>query len=728
LTQLEFNLARRLDKPILLFVMGEDHPTTRPMVETDPAKLAKLEAFKADAKRMTVGSEIERVYAVFESYDDFRVQATQATAALAAFLEEPDDDGATGPPEAPAARPVDHGAPIAAPDLQAIPRYAGSHQFVGRAAELDALDDWARAANPHPVLLFEAIGGTGKSMLTWRWLNQRAPEIRSDWAGRFWYSFYERGADMTQFLRHAVAYVGGHPLDAIADLSRSDLADVLIAELEARPWLLVLDGLERILVAYHRIDAAHVRDEDAGQDDAIGARDVRSAIRDRDDELLRRLATSAPSKVLITTRIAPRSLLNTSELPIQGVRREVLQGLRPADAEALLRSCGVRGSSVVIQPFLQRHCDSHPLVVGALAGLVRDYLPARGDFDAWAADPRFGGQLDLAELDLAQKRNHILEAAISAVDQPGRQLLSALAFVVDAADNTLLSAFNPHQGRHADRRLTETVTDLEARGLLQFDTVMGTYDLHPVVRALSFASLGREQRDEIGQLVVDHFSRAPQRPYHDATELEHLAVGISIVRTYLQMAQPKRAYRAYRAGLGQALLYNVQTPMTTLELLQPFFPDGWTGRCTVPGEARRVLWIDVGSALHDLGFDQEDLELSLLTLEEDISIPLETAINLYNMSQSLENNDRLCDAVRVARWILPVAGSDPEGHVQYLGRMVALLIELGQLEEAEQLLAERSQLPVGGFDRGVYRDGENEVYRATLAFASGTLTPDLLDE
>ena len=34
------------------------------------------------------------------------------------------------------------------------------------------------------MLLFEAIGGTGKSMLTWEWITRHASGARADWAGR----------------------------------------------------------------------------------------------------------------------------------------------------------------------------------------------------------------------------------------------------------------------------------------------------------------------------------------------------------------------------------------------------------------------------------------------------------------------------------------------------------------------------------------------------------------
>ena len=85
-----------------------------------------------------------------------------------------------------------------------------------------------------------------------------------------------------------------------------------------------------------------------------------------------------------------------------------------------------------------------PLVTGVLAGLINDYLPDRGNFDAWAADPDGGGQLNLANLDLIQKRNHILKAALDALSEKSRQLLSTLALLSEAVDYPAIIALNPY--------------------------------------------------------------------------------------------------------------------------------------------------------------------------------------------------------------------------------------------------------------------------------------------
>jgi hypothetical protein len=51
-----------------------------------------------------------------------------------------------------------------------------------RSGPLDPLNDWACAADSHPIILFEAIGGVGKSMLAWEWVNIHAGGVRGPWA------------------------------------------------------------------------------------------------------------------------------------------------------------------------------------------------------------------------------------------------------------------------------------------------------------------------------------------------------------------------------------------------------------------------------------------------------------------------------------------------------------------------------------------------------------------
>src|SRR6185295_10766711 len=102
-------------------------------------------------------------------------------------------------------------------------------------------------------------------------------------------------------------------------------------------------------------------------------------------------------------------------IPLPGVKPLVLPGLDEADAEELLRSFGIQGTSADIRYYLTSYCGNHPLVIGVLAGLIHSPGPHRDNFDSWAADPEHGAKLNLASLDLIQSRNHILHAAMEAL-------------------------------------------------------------------------------------------------------------------------------------------------------------------------------------------------------------------------------------------------------------------------------------------------------------------------
>jgi hypothetical protein len=58
------------------------------------------------------------------------------------------------------------------------------------------------------VFCFVAIGGMGKSALTWKWFNQIAPNEMKPLAGRLWWSFYESDADFENFLIRALLLCG----------------------------------------------------------------------------------------------------------------------------------------------------------------------------------------------------------------------------------------------------------------------------------------------------------------------------------------------------------------------------------------------------------------------------------------------------------------------------------------------------------------------------------------
>lgn len=738
ITELEFNEALRLGRPIVLFIMGPNHLVKQLDIEADPEKRRKLDQFRDRAKLVRDGSEVQRVYEVFDSLEQFAEAAAIALGNLARFLERtegagrvaPDSKGPLGGSSRDGRTPQDEVFEEMRlpepPALAALPRYLGSHPFVGRSSELDILSDWCGAADPNSMLLLEAIGGSGKSMLTWEWLTKHATGARDDWAGLFWYSFYEKGAVMADFCCHALAYMTQREAALFRKLRPNQLFKRVLAELETRPWLLVLDGLERVLVAYHRHDAAQLLDTDVDiTEDQIQRRDPCAAIRPEDDEFLRKLTCAAPSKILVSSRLTPKALINSSRTTVPGVRRQLLAGLRPADAEEMLRSCGIAGNSRDIRDFLQKNCDCHPLVVGALAGLISDYLPDRGNFDRWATDPNYGRALNLGALDLVQRQNHILVAAIDSLDVDAKRLLHLLSLLSSAADfHTLGALVSPYNVRD----IGNVIRDLERRGLLQYDAAGKSYDLHPVVRGVAAGRIGQEETRRIGQRLVDHFTSRPHDPWDNADKLEDVADGIQVVSAFIRMERYPEAFWAFEGDLANALHFNIGAHAEMLSLARGFFPNGWDGEPALNEPSERWYILNLVAASLPRQRSLDFFERAVLTSISGM-LPDGLFVSIQGLSNALSDMNCAADVERLSSLASELAdvARDPELHFVLKLRQYSRAAEVGDTQRADTLWEEIEQMG-RNWKRGNYRPGDAEGERALDLFARGKLTVEVLSK
>lgn len=267
----EYARARERDIPMLLFIMGDEHPVTREMVEQNRTARANLAAFKAWLRQM---HSVE----YFTSPADLR---DSVAASIQLLLQTFDSKPVGANIDRPLAVPTP-------PALYAEPPYIAEHQFFGREAQLAELDAWADAGNPASVAVVQGIGGSGKSMLCWNWATSRAAQIRNDWAGCFWYSFHQEGSGIADFCARAVAYMSSQPLSPNLS-ARRDLQSELLRHLRSKSWLLVVDGAERMLVAYC-VKTSSVPDE------TIANSNPRAALNPAVDHFFRSLVSAGPSK------------------------------------------------------------------------------------------------------------------------------------------------------------------------------------------------------------------------------------------------------------------------------------------------------------------------------------------------------------------------------------------------------------------------------------------------
>jgi hypothetical protein len=433
-TELEFDHAEKLGRPICAYLMDDGVNPGVPVaqIQAEAATAHRLREFRKRAQHHS------RISATFTSVDDLKAKVTKTLGDLKA------DRTAAKQPDGERREAAAAGTLPAPPAFVAHPPYVPGHPFQGRARELGLMRDWATSP-ANPVLVFEAIGGMGKSTVTWEWVTNHAAADRSDWAGRLWYSFYERGADMRDFKVTALAYITHQPPETFRARPDAALTQDLLQHLTRAPFLLVLDGLERVLAAYHRADAAQLRDEDVREDGDTGmiGRQPQDCIRPDDHDLLLHLASAGPSKLLVSSRLMPRALLNAGGEPVPGVRHEHLHGLAPEDAEAMLRRAGINGDGERMRRYLAQAFDCHPLVVGFAAGLVRNAPWARMGFDRWVDDARGGASVNRADADLRQRQTHILKLAFDALEPRAHELLARLGMLANAVGYDVVEALNP---------------------------------------------------------------------------------------------------------------------------------------------------------------------------------------------------------------------------------------------------------------------------------------------
>jgi len=528
-TELEYNRAVERKIPILTFVMHEDHPVKAADMEKGEGVI-KLDAFKSRA--------LLKVTDFFKSAADLRAHIIGS---LSAF-HEPDltafhyVSDIPAPPEVYIAHPY---------------TLLQTHNLIGRQAELKLLTDWITgkelefdghkaAADSARIMSVVAIGGMGKSALTWKWFNEVAPQEMKDLAGRMWWSFYESDATFENFVTRALAYVSRRPLDEVQNIPAPERETQLLAALDRQPFLLVLDGLERILIAYARMDAARLDDSEVGKE-----KNLRKTADPRVGRFLQKLAQVKQSRLLISSRLYPTELETNGGDPIPGSFRIQIEGLTDEDAVELWRAFGVSGSRDDVLPFFNTFAK-HPLLIQALSGEVKRYRKSPGNFEAWRqANPTF----DPSKFSKTKEAMaHVLDFALRGLEGKAHQALQTIAaFRMPTGYNTLAHILiGEKKVCDNELELDVVLTELEDRGVLGWDKRANRYDLHPVIRGLVWNSIDASTRQSIYDGFYAYFSSLPLRNWDEVRNLQDLAPYVELYNSLVVLGRREEAERLLR--------------------------------------------------------------------------------------------------------------------------------------------------------------------------------------
>ncbi len=352
-TQMEFDIARKVEKPVFIFVSNDASVRQPPQPGEQPEDdgAVRLQLAHRDAVTKT-----NYLYYFFKDQ-----------AALCKLVAEIP--------------------PVAAADFHAdisrIIKYAPP-QLIGRENETKLLDDaWlkvrrAESARPH-VFTFVALGGEGKTSLVAKWAAELAHQ---DWPGCdavFAWSFYSQGtreqtavsADL--FLAAALTFFGDPAMAGSAQgaFDKGRRLAQLVGELRA---LLILDGLEPLQYAPTSPTPGELKDQ------GLAA-------------LLKGLAATNNGLCVVTTRYSIPDLRAYWETTAPETN---LLRLSKEAGVALLRSLGVKGTQQEFETLIE-DVKGHALTLNLLGAWLHE---------AHAGDIRKRDLVKLEEADAEEQGGH----------------------------------------------------------------------------------------------------------------------------------------------------------------------------------------------------------------------------------------------------------------------------------------------------------------------------------
>ncbi|MEM8557456.1 MAG: DUF4062 domain-containing protein [Bacteroidota bacterium] len=678
ITEMEYRRAIENGIPVLIFLIGDNVPVLPKDFDTGKGA-EKLHALKEEIKTT-------HVVDFFESPKDLRGLVIQSLTEVKEQFDATDADEQGAAKKSALVETLHYVSAIPQPPEAYIAHPYTLLQvrgLVGRQAELELLTDWVTGKRYGDVRIFNvvAIGGMGKSALTWTWFNEVAPQEMTPLAGRLWWSFYESDATYENFVTRALAYVSRRSLDEVSGMSFPEQEDLLLRILDREPFLLVLDGLERILTAYTRQDAAFLSNDDIDEETAnyvagalglpesagqsyVGKHKLRLAADPRAGRFIRRLARVGASRTLASTRLYPADIQTRGGRPLPGCFALFLPGLSDQDALALWREHGARGSRETMLPVFKTF-DKHPLLIQLLAAEVAEDREAVGDFDKWRElHPDF----DPFGLPLVQVQSHVLLQAMQGLSGAELQTLRTIAgFRMPASLDTLKSLLvrtnddaDPVSTPFATLvDLDAALTALEDQGLLGWDRRANRYDLHPIVRGVVWSGVDDTTRTDLLESLRTHFAAMPMvEDWNEVESLEDLTPPIELYDKLIGLGRYDDAFEVFRDRLNKATLYRLSASRLRVELLEKLFPDG----SEVPPPLRSTH--AQGSTLNSLaqGYlfsGQPGAAVSRFRLAEQIDASegdqSSQAVFLYNLSGALRPAASLQAAEASPRAALAIA-------------------------------------------------------------------------
>jgi len=387
--------------------------------------------------------------------------------------------------------------------------YSLQSNFTGRVEERKTLTEWFCHDEKHPILSLTAIGGMGKSALSWVWLNldvlgKSIPGIELDTPeakqecnipedekpeGIFQWSFYLGELSFNKFLMEACKYTGGEPKSSQEEpeITDYDRLRTLSSRLRERRYLFILDGFERLLRAYGSQDAVLLSEKDLAEysEDERRCSDITVS------RFLEEVCAGGKSKVLLTTRLVPYELDGKA-----GFRDYPLEGLNDDDAAIFLKSNRIKGLDRELKAAANVY-KNHPLSLGHLVNVLHDDVDAPDDI-------RQAPQYDVS-MSVKARREQILRRSFEILPDDLKKKLTRISAVRGSVTYEFISLVNPGISKS---ELQTTLSTLEDMRWVFWDRDKKNVSFHPLARRYCYRELKeRKEKLAVHEILRDYWEK-----------------------------------------------------------------------------------------------------------------------------------------------------------------------------------------------------------------------------
>jgi tetratricopeptide (TPR) repeat protein len=572
--------------------------------------------------------------------------------------------------------------------------------LVGRQSELQAITQWATNSATPVFNFIVAIGGMGKSALTWKWFNDIAPSVLP-LSGRMWWSFYESDASFDNFVVRALAYVSRRSKEEVYNIPPFERELELLDFANRECFLFVLDGLERIMIAYSRFDAHRMEDEELDENTANYMiesashdqyyqykKQLRKTVDPRVGSFLRKLTKVKNSRFLVTSRLYPADLQTLTGQSVEGSTAFFLNGLSDEDAVLLWYGLGAKGKRDKLS-MIFRSFNNYPLLIRALAGEVCRYHRSPCDYDQWEkSNPAFNAYKDLPFI---QVKSHVFSHSMQGLTDSELKLMQLVASMkIPINYDALYSLLILQNGLYKDEsELDDELSSLEDRGLLGWDRKSNRYDLHPIVRGIVWSRLSQSEKVKLYTQIDRYLSKILRTQSTAINDLDDLVVSIEKYNAMIGQEKYAEAWQFFSQNLLEIFFYMINAIQQQVEMLERLFPNGVENLPQVRNTKTQSLIIHTLALGYDLSGQSGKatrLYKQSIQLDENTGNIDDQVITLSALVDALTWTGKLREAELIAKQTLKI---NKDKHSRY--REAATLRYLGVSLAARGIESESSQ-------------------------------------